>query len=70
MIGNDVARRAYEKAGFTSAEEKRDPVFGEVFGAPGMLRMTRRLGADGFAASEGRVSASGSNYAKTWIPSG
>ncbi|MCK1616348.1 GNAT family N-acetyltransferase [Bradyrhizobium sp. 159] len=35
LIGNEPAERAYSKAGFVFAEEKRDPDFEALIGAPG-----------------------------------
>jgi ribosomal protein S18 acetylase RimI-like enzyme len=43
LIGNDAARRAYEKVGFTVVEERVDPNFERVIGAPGFSRMTLAL---------------------------
>jgi len=43
LIGNEAARRAYERAGFRAVEERKDPAFEALLGAPGFLRMTRRL---------------------------
>lgn len=43
LIGNDPAQRAYEKAGFTVADEKRHPDFEKAMGAPGMRRLVRDL---------------------------
>jgi ribosomal protein S18 acetylase RimI-like enzyme len=43
MIGNDPAQRAYEKAGFHVAGEKRHPDFERVWGCPGLRALTRRL---------------------------
>ena len=42
-IGNDAAERCYTKAGFTFAEEKRDPEFEALTGAPGFRRFERDL---------------------------
>jgi ribosomal protein S18 acetylase RimI-like enzyme len=39
LIGNAPARRAYERAGFSAMDEKRDPQFEAIFGAPGTVRM-------------------------------
>ncbi|HEY1630100.1 MAG TPA: GNAT family N-acetyltransferase [Rhizomicrobium sp.] len=41
LIGNEPAERAYAKAGFTFAEEKRDPVFEAAMGTPGVRRFAR-----------------------------
>ncbi len=41
LIGNDPAQRAYEKAGFALAEEKRHPEFEAVYGSSG-ARLLRR----------------------------
>ena len=43
LIGNDPAERAYAKAGFVFAEEKRDPAFEALVGAPGFRRFVRAL---------------------------
>jgi len=43
LIGNLPAQRAYEKAGFAIAEERRDAGFERLLGAPGFSRMTRAL---------------------------
>jgi ribosomal protein S18 acetylase RimI-like enzyme len=43
LVGNDPARRAYEKAGFEVVEELVDPAFEDLLGAPGFQRMTRTL---------------------------
>jgi ribosomal protein S18 acetylase RimI-like enzyme len=37
-IGNDAAERCYAKAGFAFAEERRDPTFEALTGAPGFRR--------------------------------
>ena len=42
-IGNDAAERCYAKAGFTFAEEKRDPKFEALTGAPGFRRFERAI---------------------------
>lgn len=42
-IGNTPAERAYEKAGFKYADEKRHPDFEALIGCPGMIRLLRRL---------------------------
>jgi ribosomal protein S18 acetylase RimI-like enzyme len=39
LIGNTPAQRAYERAGFSALDEKRDPQFEAIFGAPGTVRM-------------------------------
>jgi translation initiation factor 4G len=38
VIGNERARRVYERAGFTLAEESRHPDFEAASGAPGLAR--------------------------------
>jgi ribosomal protein S18 acetylase RimI-like enzyme len=43
MIGNDPAQRAYEKAGFRVAGEKRHPDFEAVWGCPGLRSLGRSL---------------------------
>ncbi|QDF40103.1 GNAT family N-acetyltransferase [Bradyrhizobium symbiodeficiens] len=43
LIGNDVAERAYAKAGFGFVEEKRDPAFEAIIGAPGFRRFVRTM---------------------------
>ena len=43
LIGNEPAERCYAKAGFAFAEEKRDPVFEAITGAPGFRRFTRGI---------------------------
>jgi ribosomal protein S18 acetylase RimI-like enzyme len=43
LIGNEPAERCYAKAGFSFAEEKRDPTFEEITGAPGFRRFARGL---------------------------
>lgn len=42
-IGNDAAERCYAKAGFSFAEEKRDPYFEALTGAPGFRRFARAI---------------------------
>jgi ribosomal protein S18 acetylase RimI-like enzyme len=42
-IGNEAAERCYAKAGFAFAEEKRDPEFEALTGAPGFRRFERDL---------------------------
>ena len=42
-IGNDAAERCYAKAGFAFAEEKRDPEFEALTGAPGFRRFEREI---------------------------
>lgn len=42
-IGNTPAERAYRKAGFRYADEKRHPDFEAVIGCPGMVRLLRDL---------------------------
>jgi len=43
VIGNDAAERSYAKAGFAFAEEKRDPAFEALTGAPGFRRFVRAI---------------------------
>ncbi len=43
LIGNDAAERCYAKAGFSFAEEKRDPNFETLIGAPGFRRFQRTI---------------------------
>ena len=43
LIGNEAAERCYVKAGFAFAEEKRDPAFEAITGAPGFRRFTRAI---------------------------
>ncbi|HEV2157923.1 GNAT family N-acetyltransferase [Bradyrhizobium sp.] len=43
LIGNEPAERAYAKAGFVLAEEKRDPAFETIIGAPGFRMFARAL---------------------------
>jgi GNAT superfamily N-acetyltransferase len=43
LIGNDLAERSYAKAGFVFAEEKRDPSFEAIAGAPGFRRFVRAI---------------------------
>jgi len=43
LIGNEPAERCYAKAGFVFAEEKRDPAFEALIGAPGFRRFTRTI---------------------------
>jgi ribosomal protein S18 acetylase RimI-like enzyme len=43
LIGNEPAERCYAKAGFTFAEEKRDPAFEALIGAPGFRRFVRAI---------------------------
>ena len=43
LIGNDAAERCYAKAGFSFAEEKRDPDFETLTGAPGFRRFARPI---------------------------
>jgi translation initiation factor 4G len=43
LIGNEPAERAYLKAGFKFAEEKRAPEFEAAMGAPGLKRLVRDL---------------------------
>jgi len=43
LIGNAPAERCYAKAGFAFAEEKRDPAFEALIGAPGFRRFARAI---------------------------
>lgn len=43
LIGNDAAERCYARAGFTFAEEKRDPAFEAMTGSPGFRRFARAI---------------------------
>ena len=43
LIGNEPAERCYARAGFAFAEEKRDPVFEVLTGAPGFRRFARAI---------------------------
>ena len=43
LIGNEAAERCYAKAGFAFAEEKRDPAFERLVGAPGFRRFARKI---------------------------
>jgi len=43
LIGNEPAERAYAKAGFAFAEEKRDPAFEAIIGAPGFRMFAREI---------------------------
>jgi ribosomal protein S18 acetylase RimI-like enzyme len=43
VIGNEAAERCYAKAGFSFAEEKRDPAFEALTGAPGFRRLARAI---------------------------
>lgn len=43
LIGNDPAERCYAKAGFVFAEEKHDPAFAALTGAPGFRRFARGI---------------------------
>ena len=43
LIGNEAAERCYAKAGFAFAEEKRDPAFEALTGAPGFRRFARGI---------------------------
>lgn len=43
LIGNEAAERAYAKAGFVFAEEKRDPAFEAIIGAPGFRMFVRPM---------------------------
>jgi ribosomal protein S18 acetylase RimI-like enzyme len=41
LIGNEPAERAYAKAGLAFVEEKRDPAFEAIIGAPGFRMFAR-----------------------------
>ena len=43
LIGNAPAERSYARAGFVFAEEKRDPAFEAIIGAPGFRRFVRAI---------------------------
>ena len=43
LIGNAPAERCYARAGFAFAEEKRDPAFEALTGAPGFRRFARAI---------------------------
>ena len=43
LLGNTSAQTAYERVGFETVDEKRHPEFEEIFGCPGIARMTRQL---------------------------
>jgi ribosomal protein S18 acetylase RimI-like enzyme len=43
LIGNTPAERCYAKGGFAFAEEKRDPAFERLTGAPGFRRFARAI---------------------------
>jgi ribosomal protein S18 acetylase RimI-like enzyme len=43
LIGNEPAERAYAKAGFVFSEEKRDPAFEAIIGAPGFRMFVRAM---------------------------
>jgi RimJ/RimL family protein N-acetyltransferase len=43
LIGNEPAERCYAKAGFSFAEEKRDPDFEALTGALGFRRFERMI---------------------------
>jgi ribosomal protein S18 acetylase RimI-like enzyme len=43
LIGNEAAEQCYAKAGFAFAEEKRDPEFEALTGAPGFRRFVRAV---------------------------
>lgn len=43
LIGNRPAERAYRKAGFEFAEEKRTPEFEAAIGVPGLRRLARDI---------------------------
>jgi RimJ/RimL family protein N-acetyltransferase len=42
-VGNEAAERCYAKAGFSFAEERRDPTFEALTGAPGFRRFERAI---------------------------
>ena len=42
-IGNTPAERAYRKAGFKYADEKRHPDFEALIGCPGMVHLLRDI---------------------------
>lgn len=43
LIGNEAAERAYTRAGFAFAEERRDPGFEAIIGAPGFRMLAREI---------------------------
>ncbi|WP_291575799.1 GNAT family N-acetyltransferase [Bradyrhizobium sp.] len=43
LIGNEPAERCYARAGFAFAEEKHDPAFQALTGAPGFRRFARAI---------------------------
>ncbi|MCW5889724.1 MAG: GNAT family N-acetyltransferase [bacterium] len=43
LMGNDPARRAYEKTGFTLQRERTHPEFAELMGCPGIAQYGRTL---------------------------
>jgi GNAT superfamily N-acetyltransferase len=43
LIGNAPAQRAYEKVGFTAADENIDREFEKIFASPGIVRMVKGL---------------------------
>ncbi|WGD51690.1 GNAT family N-acetyltransferase [Bradyrhizobium sp. CB1650] len=43
LIGNAAAERCYSKAGFAFADEKRDPAFEALIGAPGFRMFARAI---------------------------
>ena len=43
FIGNDPAQRAYEKAGYRAASEKRNPEMERTWGTPGIRLLLRDL---------------------------
>jgi len=45
LIGNTPAERCYERAGFRFVDDKRDPAFEALIGAPGVARLSLDLGA-------------------------
>jgi ribosomal protein S18 acetylase RimI-like enzyme len=42
-IGNSAAIRVYERLGFREIDRKKDPIFEEEIGSPGMARLIRDL---------------------------
>jgi ribosomal protein S18 acetylase RimI-like enzyme len=43
LIGNTPAQKAYEKVGFTAADEKTSPEFQATYGSPGIRRLLMTL---------------------------